>query len=175
MRKPRNPLQSNPKTGTSLNKLTFLLEKMLSGAVFGLLMGTVVLILLLFSLHLTISHLLPLIITLLLSSVVFSLLGTLISVSVREVFEAMTLSNFFRFPMIFLCGVFIPITSMPDTLKLISYFLPLTYSVDALRQCLLNDQGVLNIYIDVLVLLAYAVLLFIASTAVFKGRLLKEY
>jgi len=38
-----------------------------------------------------------------------STLGTLIAVSVGEVFEAHTLSNYFRFPMNFLCGVFIPV------------------------------------------------------------------
>ena len=36
-------------------------------------------------------------------------LGLFIAVSVSEVFEAQTFSNFFRFPMMFLCGLFIPI------------------------------------------------------------------
>ena len=33
-------------------------------------------------------------------------LGLFIAVSVSEVFEAQTFSNFFRFPMLFLCGLF---------------------------------------------------------------------
>jgi ABC-2 type transport system permease protein len=36
-------------------------------------------------------------------------LGLFIAVSVSEVFEAQTFSNFFRFPMLFLCGLFFPI------------------------------------------------------------------
>src|SRR5690606_28927265 len=56
-----------------------------------------------------------------------ALLGLLVAVSVREVFEAQTLSNFFRFPMLFLCGLFIPIDKLPAILKPISFCLPLTY------------------------------------------------
>jgi len=44
-------------------------------------------------------------------------LGLFISVAVHEVFEAQTFSNFFRFPMLFLCGLFIPVTALPVFLK----------------------------------------------------------
>jgi ABC-2 type transport system permease protein len=46
-------------------------------------------------------------------SVISTLLGLFISVSAKEPFEAQTYSNFFRFPMIFLCGLFVPITALP--------------------------------------------------------------
>lgn len=60
-------------------------------------------------------------------------LGLFIAVTVSEVFEAQTFSNFFRFPMIFLCGLFFPIESLPLYLRPLSYALPLTYGVDILR------------------------------------------
>lgn len=60
-------------------------------------------------------------------------LGLFIAVSVSEVFEAQTFSNFFRFPMIFLCGLFFPIASLPAFLKPLSYALPLTYGADILH------------------------------------------
>lgn len=60
-------------------------------------------------------------------------LGLFIAVSVKEVFEAQTFSNFFRFPMIFLCGLFFPIASLPVFLLPLSYLLPLTYGVDILH------------------------------------------
>ena len=50
-----------------------------------------------------------LILVLLLSSAAFSALGAFVSVAVREVFEAQTLANFVRFPMMFLGGVFVPL------------------------------------------------------------------
>mgnify|MGYP006295644747 FL=1 len=53
-------------------------------------------------------------------------LGLFIAVAVSEVFEAQTFSNFFRFPMIFLCGLFFPIEQLPVFLQPLSYALPLT-------------------------------------------------
>jgi len=44
----------------------------------------------------------------LLIAVSSTFLGLFIAVSVSEVFEAQTFSNFFRFPMLFLCGLFFP-------------------------------------------------------------------
>ena len=60
-------------------------------------------------------------------------LGLFIAVSVSEVFEAQTFSNFFRFPMIFLCGLFFPIDHLPAWLRPLSYALPLTYGADILH------------------------------------------
>ena len=60
-------------------------------------------------------------------------LGLFIAVSVSEVFEAQTFSNFFRFPMLFLCGLFFPVTQLPVWLRPLSYALPLTYGADALH------------------------------------------
>jgi ABC-2 type transport system permease protein len=60
-------------------------------------------------------------------------LGLFIAVAVSEVFEAQTFSNFFRFPMIFLCGLFFPIERLPAFLKPLSYALPLTYGADLLH------------------------------------------
>jgi ABC-2 type transport system permease protein len=54
-------------------------------------------------------------------------------VSVSEIFEAQTFSNFFRFPMIFLCGLFFPIDALPMLLRPLAYVLPLTYGVDILK------------------------------------------
>ncbi|NLL91391.1 MAG: ABC transporter permease [Ruminococcaceae bacterium] len=62
-----------------------------------------------------------------------SLTGLLIAVSAKQVFEAQTFSNFFRFPMLFLCGLFIPISNLPVFLRPVSYCLPLTYGADILR------------------------------------------
>jgi ABC-2 type transport system permease protein len=60
-------------------------------------------------------------------------LGLFIAVSVKEVFEAQTFSNFFRFPMIFLCGLFFPVDQLPRWLRPLSFGLPLTYGADILH------------------------------------------
>jgi len=79
--------------------------------------------------------------TLSLGAVTFSLLGAFVSVAVREVFDAMALANYFRFPMIFLCGVFVPLAATPTALQWIAYLLPLTYVVDPLRQLLQSGHN----------------------------------
>jgi len=66
-------------------------------------------------------------------AVASTFLGLFIAVAVSEVFEAQTFSNFFRFPMIFLCGLFFPIEKLPLFLKPLSYMLPLTYGTDVLH------------------------------------------
>jgi ABC-2 type transport system permease protein len=66
-------------------------------------------------------------------AVTSALIGLLIAVSAEQVFEAQTISNFFRFPMLFLCGLFIPISKLPVFLRPISYCLPLTYGADILN------------------------------------------
>ena len=51
--------------------------------------------------------------TVFLIAITSTLLGLMIAVSAKEVFEAQTFSNFFRFPMLFLCGLFLPISELP--------------------------------------------------------------
>ncbi len=74
--------------------------------------------------------LLPVIVLIAMTS---TFLGLFIAVSVSEVFEAQTFSNFVRFPMIFLCGLFFPIAMLPSFLQPLAYALPLTYGVDVLH------------------------------------------
>jgi ABC-2 type transport system permease protein len=66
-------------------------------------------------------------------AIVSAFLGLFIAVSVSELFEAQTFSNFFRFPMIFLCGLFFPVDALPVFVQPLSYLLPLTYGVDILH------------------------------------------
>jgi len=134
---------------------TIVLGKTLASAFFGLLMGFVSMVLVILFFGLKITNPLSLALALILSSASFALIGILISVGVREVFEAMTMANFFRFPMIFLCGVFFPVTAMPSVLQVLGFCLPLTYSVDALRQSLLSNGGLMHRYLDLLILAGF--------------------
>jgi ABC-2 type transport system permease protein len=78
---------------------------------------------------------------------------------VREVFEAQTLANFIRFPMMFLGGVFVPLAAMPPTLQVVARALPLTYAVEALRAAL-DGRVSLTTALDLGALAAFAVTLF---------------
>jgi ABC-2 type transport system permease protein len=86
-------------------------------------------------------------------------LGLFIAVSVAEVFEAQTFSNFVRFPMVFLCGLFFPISMLPGFLQPIAYALPLTYGVDVLHSAFGADST-LAPALDFGILSAYCAALF---------------
>jgi ABC-2 type transport system permease protein len=88
-----------------------------------------------------------------------ALMGLLIAVSAEQVFEAQTLSNFFRFPMLFLCGLFIPISDLPVFLRPLSYCLPLTYGADILKGAITGGSSLSP-------LLSFGMLLFF-TTALF--------
>lgn len=96
-------------------------------------------------------------------AVTSTFLGLLISVSVSQVFEAQTFSNFFRFPMMFLCGLFIPIQNLPALIRPISYILPLTYGADILKTSI-NGDGFIAPWISFVVLLGFSLGLFLVST-----------
>jgi len=95
-------------------------------------------------------------------AIVSTFLGLFIAVSVSEVFEAQTFSNFFRFPMIFLCGLFFPVQSLPAVLQPLSYLLPLTYGADILHAAI-SGKGTMPVGFDFIALFLFALLLFLLT------------
>jgi len=89
-------------------------------------------------------------------------LGLFIAVSVSEVFEAQTFSNFVRFPMMFLCGLFFPISDLPVFLRPLSYLFPVTYGVDILHGAV-RQENTLPLALDFLIIAAFCVALFAMS------------
>jgi len=95
-------------------------------------------------------------------AIVSTFLGLFVAVSVSEVFEAQTFSNFFRFPMIFLCGLFFPVDVLPVFLRPLSYLLPLTYGVDILHGAI-QGKNTMPVSLDFLALALFCVALFYFS------------
>jgi ABC-2 type transport system permease protein len=102
-------------------------------------------------------------------AVASTFLGLFIAVAVSEVFEAQTFSNFFRFPMIFLCGLFFPIEKLPVFLKPLSYAFPLTYGADVLHGAVHGGHA-MPFALDLTLLGAFCVFLFAASLWNIKRR-----
>jgi ABC-2 type transport system permease protein len=107
-------------------------------------------------------HWLNLIPGVILIAVSSTFLGLFVAVSVSEVFEAQTFSNFFRFPMIFLCGLFVPVASLPIWLRPLSYALPLTYGADILHRSI-GGSGTIPTALNFAALFAFCVFLFAVS------------
>jgi ABC-2 type transport system permease protein len=79
-----------------------------------------------------------------------------------RVFEAQTFSNFFRFPMLFLCGLFVPLERLPLFLRPLSYALPLTYGADLLHGAV-SGTNTMSYSLDFTILGAFCIGLFAAS------------
>jgi len=69
-----------------------------------------------------------------LSAFCFSYLGMLFSTPPTNVHSnIMMISNLFKFPLVFISGIFIPLEQMPSWGRLIALFSPLTYLTDLIR------------------------------------------
>jgi ABC-2 type transport system permease protein len=139
---------------TPLSLPAVLLGKVIGGAVFGLLMTVTVTIASILALGLYNVNILYLALVTVPSLLVFSSLGALLCVLVKEVFEAQTLLNLPRFIMVFLCGVVYPISAMPQILQTIAYLMPLTYTIDGLRRAFTLSQD-MTVLIDASVLVVF--------------------
>jgi ABC-2 type transport system permease protein len=138
------------------------LAKITGAILFGIFNSIIPVILSVFYFKSTVSNWFTLAIGIFLLSTISALLGFSISVSAKEVFEAQTYSNFYRFPMIFLCGLFIPVSSLPFYIRPLSYILPVTYGVDVLRYSISGSNS-LSIVLDIIVLVTFCFILFYFS------------
>ena len=74
--------------------------------------------------------------------------------------------------MIFLSGAFFPTENLPFALKIFVFVNPLTYGVDGLRTILVGF-GEFGLFIDALVLIAFAIVMLISGSYLFKKSLEK--
>ena len=112
---------------------TMVLAKITGAIVFGIFNAFVPVIFAAFFVNLGAVNWGVMLLAVLLIAITSTLLGLLIAVSAKQVFEAQTFSNFFRFPMLFLCGLFVPLSSLPVFVRPVSFLLPLTYGTDILN------------------------------------------
>ena len=138
---------------------TLVIAKILGAILFGILNAFVPVIFAAFFINLSGINWGITLAAVILIAITSALLGLFIAVSAKEVFEAQTFSNFFRFPMLFLCGLFIPIDKLPVILKPISFCLPLTYGTDILNGAI-TGNSIFNAIFNISVMLVFTTLLF---------------
>jgi ABC-2 type transport system permease protein len=114
--------------------------KVAGGAVFGLFITAAVAVFSFTILGASVANPPLLLAAILASTWCFSTFGTLFGTIGKDMVGAsMTTSNYIRFPMIFLSGIFVPLASMPLVFQVLAYFVPLTYSVSLLRAAYLGQ------------------------------------
>jgi ABC-2 type transport system permease protein len=100
----------------------------------------------------------------------FSLLGLAAAVMVREVFEAMTLMNFFRFPILFISGVFMPLAQMPAWLKPLALVSPMTYVVELLHLGVTGRSEFASPVVPLMASLLFLLASWLLAEAMFRRR-----
>jgi ABC-2 type transport system permease protein len=91
-------------------------------------------------------------------------IGFLLTSAARTSEAARGLATFVAFPMMFLSGIFFPITTLPGWLQTIVHVLPLTWLTDALHRVMNDGAGLAEIGLDCLVLAGWGVLTFALAT-----------
>jgi ABC-2 type transport system permease protein len=149
---------------------TLVVGKTLAGFFFGLILAAVVLFpLAAVSGTMVLNPFLALI-AIAVTSLAFSALGVLVSAYAKWVPEAQMLSNFLRFPMVFLSGTFVYLETLPSPLQTVARFLPLTYSVEALRVSV-GESGLTTTYlVDIAVLAAFTLVLMVLAAKLLEKR-----
>jgi len=140
----------------------FILAKTTGAILFGIFNSLLPILLSVFYFHVSVNHWGVLSLGVVLLSVISTLLGLFISVSSKEVFEAQTYSNFFRFPIIFLSGLFVPIAALPLILKPLAFILPVTYGVDIIRYAS-NGSNIFSVALNMIIISVFCLFLFYVS------------
>ncbi|MCX7832521.1 MAG: ABC transporter permease [Actinobacteria bacterium] len=152
-----------------INRVAIVLGKALAQAVRGLVQGSIVLILasIVFGVKIAGSLILVLII-LILGIFSFVGFGILVSASAAEQETATQLLFMFQFPMLFLSGVFFPISMMPVFMQYLSKAIPLTYAIEALRKVMVLGGGINSVKNEMLVLALFGIATTSISVPLFK-------
>ncbi|MCX5999093.1 MAG: ABC transporter permease [Chloroflexi bacterium] len=111
------------------------------------------------ALGITISSPLVLAVAIILAALGFAALGNVFSIPPTNLPATVNMiASVVKFPVVFISGIFIPLDELPAWGRAISYVSPLTYFTDIARRCI-QGQGYLPVPVDLLALLAFAILL----------------
>jgi ABC-2 type transport system permease protein len=152
-----------------VNRLSILLGKTIAQTGRGLIQGVIILALAIGIFGVVIQGSILLVFALLLLGVFsFVGLGIVVTSFTKDQETAQMLMMTLMFPMMFLGGVFFPIQQMPWYMQDISKALPLTYASDALRKVMVLGAGIPQISTDLIVLIAFGVIMIAIALPVFK-------
>jgi ABC-2 type transport system permease protein len=98
-------------------------------------------------------------------------LGMLISNLVKSQFQAMQMTMFVFLPSVLLSGFMFPFDGMPRPAQWISECLPLTHALRLIRGVMLRGAGLLELWPDVLALLAFTAIMMTVAILKFRKQL----
>ncbi len=143
----------------------------LASALIGILITIAPLSIALIVLNLTLTNPLILVLGLVLGSFCFSTIGVLMAALPTDTTaDVMMLSTLVKFPIIFVSGIFIPVSQLPGWGQAISYFSPLTYLTDLIRWTFGSNGSFWPSPIQNIVVLSIFIVLFAGLALFFHKR-----
>jgi ABC-2 type transport system permease protein len=105
-----------------------------------------------------------------LGALTFTSIGYVIASFARTEEAANGMTSVVQFPLMFLSGIFFPLEIMPDWLRGVATFLPLTYLGDALRQTMVGGAPFVPLGVDLAVLAGWLAVCFAISARFFRWQ-----
>jgi ABC-2 type transport system permease protein len=155
-----------------VSRFSVVIGKALSGTLISVIQAVIILMLFPFlDLEMGVFAILQTIFIAALLAFCISSLGIVIA-TFYESFESFSvIMNFIVMPMFFLSGAMYPVKRLPEILKILSKFNPLSYGIDALKHAILTQGGIFDFsMVTNLVVLTSASLLFVAAAGFFFER-----
>ena len=97
-------------------------------------------------------------------------LGILLSSGAKNELQAIQFVPLIIFPSILLCGMLFPIESIPTYLRPISYIIPLTYCIDAVRSAMIRGWGLESLCCNGLALIVFLFVMLLGAIMFLKRR-----
>jgi ABC-2 type transport system permease protein len=98
-------------------------------------------------------------------------LGIFISTISQTQQQALFFIWFFLVASLLLSGLFIPIENMPPAVQYVTYLNPMRFMITVVREIFLKGAGIFNLWREAAIVIAFGVLIFSASIALFRQRL----
>lgn len=106
----------------------------------------------------------------LLDALLGTALGLFVSAFAKTEFQAVQFMPALVLPQILVCGLFVPLATMPDELEAFAYYLPLTYAVDALNRVVTEVDMSSEAWRDVWVVVGFIVAAVILGALTLRRR-----
>lgn len=154
-----------------ISKLDFILGYAIAFSLLGFLQALVASTVLLGPLQVTVAGgEIPTIISAVMAAFLGTTLGLFTSAFARSEFQAVQFLPAFIFPQLLTCGLFIPRDQMADVLQWFANIMPLTYSVDAMKQVTLYSSWTSALTMDLITVGGFAIAALLLGSLTIRRR-----
>jgi ABC-2 type transport system permease protein len=152
---------------------TILLGDMLASALTGLIISIIPIILSL-AVGATFIHPITMILGILIGSICFSTMALIFSFPpVNNPAPIQMLSTLIKFPLMFISGIFVPLSQLPDVARGISLISPLTYFTDLTRYAM-GETSYYPVLVDLMVIVGFTIVFWIVAVSLHNRTLPKR-